>query len=157
MHSVQQPPKKQDTKYCVRCHKPTWPSTHMANSFAEAYEGYCFHDAFWCSLRDKLVRGEGTYFVAVSNDDFEIHVYVLGTPAIDWENPPSCLGHGGRWWCIEYTKDGEHELTFTNNLWSNGIVPNDWRDEFLGRVNVNVMRTASRQEVAAIRREMLGN
>lgn len=51
--------------------------------------------------------------------------YCLGTPVLSTK-PSSMLGHGGRRFTIR-TFDGE--LIETNNLWCNGTVPSEFKDQ----------------------------
>ena len=51
--------------------------------------------------------------------------YCLGTPVLSTK-PSSRLGHGGRRFTIR-TFDGE--LIETNNLWCNGTVPPEFKDQ----------------------------
>lgn len=97
----------------------------------------CFNCRFWI---DKLTKPREGRIVTP-----EYEHYVAGWWGIQQTQRPCWLGFGGRYWQVVMLDDS---IRTTNNLWSQGSIPELWRPRFAP--NVKSLKSIQQFEVIRI-------
>lgn len=157
LRSTQPPPEPQKPILCetIGCFQNIWPQMRFVDdAFPEQYRKYCHRCAFWTEILDQMDDRDHLKTHLFLKEEDGVRGYTIGTPPIDWSNKPSSLGFGGHWWYLDFTdKYGNDQVKLTNNLWARGTVPEELRDTFINKVNVREKRSATSEEIRALRED----